>query len=154
MNRKFLLVFFAGVTVSATAFGNVQSSRQESCTRDTLGRLKQAFKGYHGEYNALPKGTPKAVVNALTGDNTDAQNHLKIVFFEFRKSRTRSRFWRADSVPGDMGSDGLPIDGWGQTIVFAIDPATTDVTFRSLGPNGRDDAGQQDDIVLTYAPKR
>ena len=128
-------------------------SREAACTQDTLGRLKLALEHYYIEYATLPRGDQKAILGALTATSADGQNPRKIVFFEFRSPRARSHFWTSDAAPGDRGSGGLPIDGWGRGIICTVDSAGRQVTLRSLGRNGRDDAGQPDDIVFTYAPK-
>ena len=152
MNQSLLLPF-CWLAICATCFGTVRESREASCTRDTLGNLRLAFERYYTEYATVPTGDTRAVMAALTGNSTDGQNPRKIVFFEFRAPRARSHFWSDDAVPGDRGSDGLPIDGWGRSVILTLDPATMQATFRSLGRNGRDDAGHPDDVVFTYTPK-
>ncbi len=154
MNRHVLFYLCCWFALCSVCFGNVIGSRETSCTKDTLGNLKLAFQRYYAEYATLPTGDFPTVLAALTGSGTDAQNPRKVVFFEFRTPRPRSRFWRDDAVPGDRSPAGLPVDAWGQPIICTIDSASSQVTLRSFGRNGRDDAGQPDDIAFTYSPKQ
>jgi hypothetical protein len=154
VKRQFLIFLSGWLASFSASFGNVVTPREVTCTQDTLLRLRQALHHYHVEYSKLPTGTPSTVIAALTGDNSNGLNPLKIVFFEFRAGRARSRFWRDDAVPADRGPDGIPIDWWGRHIVLSIDPTGRQATLRSLGRNGRDDAGKPDDIVSTYEPKQ
>lgn len=147
MNPHLLILLCCWFAACGASLGSVRESREASCTRDTLSNLKLAFDHYYKEYATLPTGDTPAIIAALTGNSTDAQNRLKIAFFEFRAARPRSRFWRDDAVPSDRGQHGLPIDGWGHSIILVVDAVPKQVILRSLGRNGRDDAGQPDDIV-------
>ena len=116
----------------------------------TLANLRLALKHYYDEYRALPTGDAKTILAALTATNSDGQNPRRIVFFEFREPRKRFGVWTTD--PGDRASDRTATDGWGRVLLWTTDPAKPAIKIRSLGPNGRDDAGQPDDVVMTYAP--
>ncbi|MHA3774881.1 hypothetical protein ACXR0O_25455 [Verrucomicrobiota bacterium sgz303538] len=137
----------------ATSSANVIESREAACTRDTLTNLKVAFERYYTEYRTLPAGDQRTIISALTATGAVEQNPRKVVFFEFRAPRPNSHFWTNDAVPGDKGADGLPVDAWGRSIICTVDSAARQVTLRSLGRNGRDDAGQPDDIVITDSPR-
>jgi hypothetical protein len=116
----------------------------------TLANLRLALKHYYDEYRALPTGDGKTILAALTATNSDGQNPRRIVFFEFREPQKRFGVWTIN--PGDRASNGTVTDGWSRALIWTADPTKPAITIRSLGPNGRDDAGQPDDVAISYAP--
>ncbi len=150
VNRSLFILCF-GLLVSTTpAFARVQETAEKSRTMATLANLRMALKYYYDEYRALPTGDAKAIMAVLTATNTDGQNPRKIVFFEFHQPRKRFGVWTTD--PGNRASDGAATDGWRRALIWTIDTAKPAIAIRSLGPNGRDDAGQPDDVTVSYAP--
>ena len=154
MNRPFPVFLSCLCSLVSASFGNVVTPLEVTRTQDTFHRLGQAFVRYYAEYSNLPAGPFSAVMGALCGDNSNGLNPLKIVFFDFRAGRARSRFWRDDAILSDQGSDGIPLDGWGRRIILSVDSGTGRITLKSLGRNGRDDQGQADDMAFTYAPRQ
>jgi hypothetical protein len=150
VNRKLSILCLGFLASATTAFARVQETPEKSRTLATLANLRLALKHYHDEYRTLPTGDSRAILAALTATNSDGQNPRKIVFFEFRQPQKRFGVWTTD--PGDRASNGTALDGWSRAFVWIADPTKPTITIRSLGPNGRDDTGQPDDVVLSYAP--
>jgi prepilin-type N-terminal cleavage/methylation domain-containing protein len=81
------------------------------------------------------------------------------VDFDVIKAAARTFYMNNQTFPPDLVTlvtagylDGLPHDKFASSQDYKFTPTAKLFTIRSVGPNGKDDGGAADDVVLTFGP--
>ena len=135
-----LLVVIAILTVliSLVTAGAQTARRRAAVTKakSTIASLETAMAMYNGDLGAYPSSNNKAMVSALSEDPADPD--WLGPYMEFKQDELR---------------DGELLDPWGKPYIYVSvnggspQHRTYSYDLYSIGPNGVDDDGAQDDIV-------
>ncbi len=142
----------AGATLiwlAPVAAGKTFEPRESAITQNKMSQLQTALRNYITEYGRFPHADLKSMFAILGGEDRDGKNPKRIVFYEYRQSKT-FLFWTRD--PGDFDEQGRFLDGWQRPFQFGIGAGGFPIRMRSLGKNGRDDDGLRDDRELVIMP--
>jgi hypothetical protein len=101
---------------------------REAKTLMRLTRAATALRAYQEIYGKLPQGDTPTIISTLAGENPRG-----IVFLEVNSD--------------EMSNSGEWVDQWGMPIRL-IRESSTNIAFRSYGPNRRDDGGSNDDLSV------
>lgn len=118
-------------------------------TRIQMKGFELAVRSFWATYQRMPDGTMPEVLAVLAGSNADGQNPECIIYMSLREPE--HRFGRVVKH-GDTDEQGNYLDGWGRPMDLNIVHAEKRMYLKSFGPNGKDEGGGGDDIVMTVIP--
>jgi hypothetical protein len=114
-------------------------------TRIQMKGMEMAVRMYYGKYHKIPQGSVSNILAVLAAENRDNQNPDRMIFMKLR--RPEYRFGQIVK-PGDIDENWNYLDGWGRPMSLEVHPETVSMRIRSMGPNGKDEHGEGDDIEM------